>query len=75
MLDHAHARRIRHRRARHAGEDDAAHDVDMGEAAANPADAELGDVEDALRRAADIHQVAGEHEEGIASSGKEVVPA
>ena len=63
-LDHAQARRVGDRRARHAGEDHAAQHVHVREPAAHLAHQQVGDREDPLGRAAGVHQVAGEDEEG-----------
>jgi hypothetical protein len=62
-LDGAEAGGIPDRRARHAGEDHRAHDVDVGEPAAHPAHRRDGEIVDAVGDAGRVHQVAGQDEE------------
>ena len=59
----AGARGVRERRARHAGEDDALHDVDVSEAAAEAPDERVAEAQQPLRDAADVHELGGEDEQ------------
>ena len=63
-LDGTEAGEIRQGCPGHAGEDDAAEDVDLGQATTHPADESAGESEDAVGEPSGIHQVAGEDEEG-----------
>ena len=51
------------RRARHAGEDDALHDVDVAEAAAEPADQHVAEAQQLVGHLADVHQLGREQEQ------------
>ena len=62
-FDHAKACGIRHRRAAHAGKDDAGEDVDLTQAARPVADHRLGKVENTVRDSARIHQVSRKDKE------------
>ena len=74
----ARARGVREGRARHAGEDDALHDVDVGEAAAEAPDERVAEAQQPFRDAADGHELGGEdeqrngqqHEAGVHAVGK-----
>ncbi len=48
--------------AAHAREDDAEHDVDLGEAAAQPADQQRGEAQQALADSTRVHDLGGEDE-------------
>jgi hypothetical protein len=63
-LDRAQPRGVGDGGAAHAGEDDRSHDIDMPEAALEPADQREREVVDAVGDAGVVHQVAGEDEEG-----------
>ena len=60
----AGAGRVGDGRARHAGEDDRLHDVDMGEAAAEAPHQGVAEMEQALGHRAGVHQFGGEDEQG-----------
>ena len=62
-LDRAEAAGVGDRGAGHAGEDHAAHDVDVPEPALQPADQREREVVDAVGDPGGVHQVAGEDEE------------
>jgi hypothetical protein len=55
--------RIRDGRARHAGEDHALDDVDLGQTAAETPDQRIAEAQQALRHRADIHQLRRQDEE------------
>jgi hypothetical protein len=61
-LDGAEARSIGNRRARHAGEDHRADDVDLAKTALHPAHQRHRKAVDAAGDAGDVHQIAGEDE-------------
>ena len=62
-LDGAEPRRVRDGRAAHAGEDHAADDVRLAQAAAHPADHRLREVEDPVADPRRVHQVAHQDEQ------------
>jgi hypothetical protein len=74
-LDRAKARRIGDRRARHAGEDHRADDVDVTEAALHPSDQRQCEVVDAVGDPRVVHQVAGQDEERDREQREAVEPA
>jgi hypothetical protein len=57
-------RRIGHRRAGQRRHDDGRHDAHVTQAAAHVADQGHGELHDAARQAAGVHDLAGQHEEG-----------
>ncbi len=61
--DAARGGEVRDRRARHAGEDDALHDVDVAEPAAEPADQHVAEAQKLVRHLADVHQLRREQEQ------------
>jgi hypothetical protein len=69
-LDGAQAGRIGDRGAGHAGKNHRADDVDLPQPAAHPADQRHREVIDAPGDAGNIHQVAGQDEEGHCQQGK-----
>ncbi len=70
MADLAETGRVGHGRAGHAGEYDAAHDVDLAQAAGDVAHDGLGEAEEAGGDAAAVHEVAGENEKGNGQEGE-----
>ena len=51
------------RRARHAGEDDALHDVDVAEPAAEAPDQHVAEAQQVIGHLADVHQLGGEQKQ------------
>ena len=71
-LDAAEAADVGQRRARHAGEDQAAEDVDLRETARQPPDGRVGELVDVARDAGAVHQAADEEEHGHRHQRKRV---
>ena len=73
--DAAGAGEVGDRRARHAGEDNALHDVDVAEPAAEAADQGVAEAQQAVGHAADVHQLGRQQEQRNGEQHPAVVEA
>ena len=70
----AGSRRVRHRRSRHPGHDHVGHDGHMAEPAADPSNQRLRQVDQSLRDAAAVHELAGQKEKRDGQQHERVHP-